>query len=205
MLENNCPYGDDDLVVAAYLAGRLSTAKTEAFEAHSFGCDRCFGELQRATELRAANQERLATGNRAHYPVPRSRIWPSLAVAATVALAIGVWISTPLVDDEELVVEPVYRDTGDDEAEKAVLHLTIERNGDSVSLSWTGVQGVDQYQLRILTEAGDPVFEQLTSHSSIELSAVKWQGAGAPGKFYVQVIALDQLRQIIVQSDFEPL
>jgi hypothetical protein len=207
MSENNCPYGDDSLVVADYLAGRLSTAKTEAFEAHTFGCDRCFEELQRAAELRAANQNQVASDAHMHRPVARSRwvSWPSLAVAATVVLAIGVWYATPVNDDAEVPLEPVYRDGADSTTSGQGLRLAVERNDDTVSFSWTEVPGADQYQLQVLTESGDPVFEQQTQGTSIELSATTWQGSDATGKFYGQVIALDELRQVIVKSDFELL
>jgi hypothetical protein len=205
MLESNCPYGGESLVVADYLAGRLSAAKTQAFEAHSFGCDRCFGELQRAVELRAAGHDRLSTETHDRQPVARSRrvMWPSLGLAATVALAVGVWFARPLVD--ETPMEPVYRDVGDDTGGEQGLRLAVDPNDDGVSLSWVPVQGADRYEVRVFTEGGDPVFEQQTSRTSIELSAAEWQEAGRPGRFYVQLIALDELRQIIVQSDFEPL
>lgn len=207
MSENNCPYGDDSLVVADYLAGRLSAAKSDAFEAHSFGCERCFAELQRAAELRAVNQDQAVRGAHVHRPVARPRwvSWPSLAVAATVVLAIGVWYATPIVDDAEIPLEPVYRDGEVSTDSGQGLHFAIERNGGTVSFSWTEVPGADQYQLRIFSASGDPVFEQQVQGTSIELSAATWQDTAAPGKFYGQVIALDELRQVIFQSGFEPL
>jgi hypothetical protein len=207
MPENNCPYGDDSLVIADYLAGRLSPAKTEVFEAHSFGCDRCFAELQRASELRAANEDRLASDAHQRRPVARSSwvSWPSLAVAATVVLAIGVWYASPIIDDAEIPLEPVYRDGEDSAASGQNLRLIVERNDNIVSFSWTEVPGADQYQLRVFTESGDPVFEQQTQGTSIELPETSWQDTNTPGKFYGQVIALDELRQVIVQSGFEPL
>ncbi|MEX2126086.1 MAG: hypothetical protein WD795_19505 [Woeseia sp.] len=206
MLESNCPYGDESLVVADYLAGRLSRAKTQAFEAHSFGCERCFGELQRAVEVRAAGHDkRSAEVHEQPVSRPGRIIWPSLGLAATVALALGVWVAAPLLDEAETPVEPVYRDAGDDAGGVQGLRLAVERNDDRVALDWAPVQGADQYEVRIFTEGGDPVFERQTSRTSIELSAAEWQEADPPGKFYGQVIALDELRQIIVQSGFEPL
>ena len=207
MSENNCPYGDDSLVVADYLAGRLSAANTEDFEAHSFGCERCFTELQRAAELRAANQGRIASDAHENRPVARSPwvSWPSLAVAATVVLAIGLWYATPIVDDAKMPLEPVYRDGEDSTASGQGLRLAVERRGNIVSMSWTEVAGADQYRLRVFTESGDPVFEQPVQGTSIELSTATWQDADALGNFYGQVIALDALRQVIVQSGFEPL
>lgn len=207
MSEYNCPYGDDSLVVADYLAGRLSQAKTEAFEAHSFGCERCFEELQRAAELRAASQDRIASVAHMHHRAARSRwvSWPSLAVAATVVLAMGVWYATPVIDDADVPLEPVYRDGAGSTTSGQGMRLAVSRNDDTMYFSWTEVPGADQYQLRVFTESGDPVFEQQTHGTSIELSAATWQGTDAAGKFYGQVIALDELRQVIVQSDFELL
>lgn len=207
MSENNCPYGDESLVVADYLAGRLSAAQAEAFEAHSFACERCFGELRRATELRAAVQDRLSTDAHDHLPTARTRSvsWPPLAVAASFVLAIGVWYAIPVINDAEVPLEPVYRDGEDNTASGKGLRLLVEHSDNIVSLKWPEVQGADQYQVRVFTESGDPVFEQQTRATSIEISAASWEDTNVPDKFYGQVIALDELRQVIVQSGFEPI
>ena len=125
--------------------------------------------------------------------------------SALVVLAIGVWYATPITDDVEVPLEPVYRDGEDSTAGGQGLHLAVEQNGSTLSFSWSEVPGADQYRLRIFTESGDPVLEQQVQGTSIELSAATWQDTAAPGKFYGQVIALDELRQVIVQSGFEPL
>jgi hypothetical protein len=207
MLDSNCPYGDDSLIVADYLARRLSRAKSEAFEAHSFGCERCFAELQRATELRAAGHDRSSSEAHGRQPYSRSRraIWQTLGVAATIVLAVGVWFALPQVDDTPTPSEPVYRDADDFPGGRTGLSLEVGRIEDGFSLSWAPVAGVDEYEVRVFTENGDPVFEQRTRRTSIELTGAQWREAGSGNKFYGQVIALDELRQTIMLSDFEPL
>ena len=195
----NCPYGDS-LVVADYLAGRLGAAQAQAFEAHTFDCDRCFTELQQATELRAvaaSDRTAEAAGSRSA-PRPHWLAWPALGLAAAVALALGVWFTQPVTDRPPLPAETVFRDAAQNRGE---LPLEISRKGDSVILSWPPVQQADRYSVRIWSEAGEPLFEQDATGRSIELSAtgVRTQGV------YVQVVAVDELQQTIARSELVPL
>jgi hypothetical protein len=120
-------------------------------------------------------------------------------------LAVGVWFALPQVDDTPTPSEPVYRDADDFSGGETGLSLDVRRMEDGLSLSWAPVAGVDEYEVRVFTEDGDPVFEQKTRSTSIELTEAQWLEAGSGNKFYGQVIALDELRQTIVLSDFEPL
>lgn len=190
----HCPYGDESFVVADYLAGRLSEADASAFEEHSFACDRCFDELQRATELKAAEP--------APAPPRRTRAisWQPLALAAAVVLGVGIWLARPVIDAPP---GPVYRDGGD--AAATVLPLTVARGGERVTLSWEPLEDADVYEVRVFDEAGNPVFEKQTAAPALEISAAEWRSDAGTGPFYAQVIALDELRQTIARSDFEPL
>ncbi|MFW6202615.1 MAG: zf-HC2 domain-containing protein, partial [Gemmatimonadota bacterium] len=66
MTEKSCTRAEPDAVgddvVEDYVAGRLSEAEAEAFEAHYFECDACWGRVRGALELYAAFSERPAAG-----------------------------------------------------------------------------------------------------------------------------------------------
>jgi CHAT domain-containing protein len=84
--------------VSRYVTEQLPEAEAEAFEKHYFGCERCWNEVQRATEIRAALAGSAAAPKPS--PVPASVVrgpwtnWRFLAAAAAVA---GVAIATLLV------------------------------------------------------------------------------------------------------------
>ena len=46
-----CEYAERDDVITEYVEGTLSGDAREAFEAHFFGCDRCFAQLQMTEKL----------------------------------------------------------------------------------------------------------------------------------------------------------
>lgn len=46
-----CEYAERDEVIVEYVEGTLSGDAREAFEAHFFGCDRCFAQLQMTEKL----------------------------------------------------------------------------------------------------------------------------------------------------------
>ena len=196
----DCPYGDESLVVADYLAGRLPRAQARAFEAHSFGCDRCFGELQRATELRAT-AEAHAAGTAATRPAARGGrfAWPAVGLAAAVALAVGIWIAQPITDRPDA---PVYRDAAQS---GEILPVEFSRSEDSVALSWPAVDGADRYSVRVWSETGELLLEEDATEPSIELAERHWQDAAGTDPVYVQVLAMDELQQVIVRSELAPL
>ncbi len=77
-------------IIDSYLAGRLSDADREAFEAHYFECDECFAEVEVAERLRAGIRavERGATRTQRPRSGGSGRLaW--LALAATIALAVA--------------------------------------------------------------------------------------------------------------------
>src|SRR5207244_1830986 len=50
----DCNSVEEQDLVSQYVGRKLSPEEAEAFEEHYFGCDRCWAEVQGATELRAA-------------------------------------------------------------------------------------------------------------------------------------------------------
>jgi CHAT domain-containing protein len=89
----DCNSVEEQDLVSQYVGRKLSPEEAEAFEEHYFGCDRCWAEVQRATELRAALAEKKAT-DAAASPV-QARVIPGpwrngalLAIAAAIAVGI---------------------------------------------------------------------------------------------------------------------
>lgn len=195
-----CPYGDESFVVADYLAGRMSRPDTRAFEAHSFGCDRCFHELQRALELRAADAPMKAAPAAPAVPPVWGR-WRALGLAAAVFLAVGVWLAQPLTEQPPAVPEPVYRDAVEAGEGRLAIRLEASRDGETVTLSWPPVQGAERYTVRVWTEAGEPIVEQQTSELSLVLPAASSRGPAVRDELYAQVLALDELQQVVGSSE----
>jgi CHAT domain-containing protein len=88
----DCNSVEEQDLVSQYVGRKLSPEEAEAFEEHYFGCDRCWAEVQRATELRAALQKSASDAKEmAPEPVPPRvirgpwRNWGLLAAAAAVA------------------------------------------------------------------------------------------------------------------------
>jgi tetratricopeptide (TPR) repeat protein len=81
-----------------YVDGRLSEEERTAFENHYFACDACFGDVE---SLQAARGEGTSAASAAG-PVaaaPRARAWWPVAIAAVLAMTIGV-VVWPLLKRE---------------------------------------------------------------------------------------------------------
>jgi CHAT domain-containing protein/tetratricopeptide (TPR) repeat protein len=93
----DCTAVEEQDLVSRYVTRKLSPEESEAFEEHYFGCDRCWSEVQRATELRAALESGAGLGQKPDEalksaPVIRGpwRTWVPLAAAAGIAVAVGL-------------------------------------------------------------------------------------------------------------------
>jgi CHAT domain-containing protein len=94
-------------LVSRYIGQKLSPEEAEAFEEHYFGCDRCWEEVQAATEVRAALSGKVASqlekgaGTPEQAPVIRGpwrnpALLAAAAAGAVIALAgIFVWRAAP--------------------------------------------------------------------------------------------------------------
>ena len=93
----DCAFVEEQDVVSRYVGRKLSPEEAEAFEEHYFSCERCWAEVQAATELRAALEEKATGLPETSGLAPQSsrviqgpwRTWAPLAAAAAIAFAIG--------------------------------------------------------------------------------------------------------------------
>ncbi|MGH7658286.1 MAG: zf-HC2 domain-containing protein, partial [Gemmatimonadales bacterium] len=76
-----CELVDQNELDRRYLEGRLSEEEAAAFEAHYFGCDRCWELVKGGAAVRAA------LDHDTRVPAPRERAWwKPLAIAAGLAI-----------------------------------------------------------------------------------------------------------------------
>ena len=94
--ELDCVFVEENDFVSRYVAEKLSPEEAEAFEQHYFGCERCWGEVRQATEVRAT-LSKVGVGIRESASgAPVSRVvrgpWrrPAFLVAAAAAAAAAV-------------------------------------------------------------------------------------------------------------------
>ncbi len=177
---------------AAYLAGRLSAADAEAFEAHYFACDRCWMLVQQAAEVRAALSDRPGSGI---VPTARTRgsrlrrLIPLLAAAAVI-LAVELWLRPSAPPPTA-----IYR--GGDSSLRAVARATVE----SLGVSWERRAGVGTYRVRLFGADG----RLLAEHESVDTAlAVSRSVIPSGTRAYWEVDALDSLREIFAHSPLIP-
>jgi hypothetical protein len=148
-----CAQVEEGDLEARYLAGTVSPEEAEAYEAHYFGCARCWEALQRALEARSAFAPR------------RARRWrPSLplAAAATIILvAVGVWQlgSGPASAPDTL------RGSADSVA------VTVGATARTLTASWSRVAGAESYRARLFAADGGLLADRETADTSLVIRA----------------------------------
>jgi len=181
-MDSSVECGQDETVAARYLAGRLTEAEAEAFEAHYFGCGRCWGEVRTAQEVRAA----LRPGKEARSAFRRT--WMPLAAAAALVAALGTWmlVRTPTGETER-----VFR-----AGRGAELELTLSLEPAGVRVSWPAAAGVSAYRVRVVTAEGTLVTEREVSGPPVLLEKERLPAT----RLYVSVQALGPDRQVLAAS-----
>jgi len=200
----DCARIEERDLVTLYLAGRLPENEAEAFEAHYFACERCWADIQRASEIRAALGKPVLVplprpGRRARETVPSARSWRWLAAAAALALAtLGVW---QLAHRGAPPAEPVLRSgtTGS-------LPLRVEAGpGPRIELRWPSHPDAQIYVAEVFTSDGVSVWKRETPKTRVSLD----QGtlpARRPGvSLLAKVEALDAMRQVVAKSELTSL
>jgi len=178
-------------LAAAYLAGRLLPDDAAAYEAHYFGCERCWAALRRATELRAA----FATAAPATVvPIASRRFRPALAAAAVLAVALSGW----LVLGQLRTTPPGGTTRG--AADSLPLSASVETA--ELLVSWRPFAGADSYRVRLFAFDGALLYELETADTvaSVPRDSVREE----PIQLFWQVQALDALRQPVARSPITP-
>lgn len=207
--------GNRDLA-AAYVSGRLDEDAADAFEAHYFECDACWARVQRALEVRAAFREvegapangaadDEATGGgpgvggpdrgpEDAHPFRPARWWLPAAAAALlagIAFGVGDFLREPSPEADG----PVYR------GEAGTMDLYRAELGDgAVEAAWAAVPDADVYRVRLYDADGRLLAEGESTDTAVVLARPAAADASPAGSLYLQVEALDELRQVIGRS-----
>jgi len=179
-MEPQAECGFDESTAARYLAGRLTDDEAEAFEAHYFGCDRCWAEVRTARELRAALAPGAAVG------APSRRPWVPLAAAAALLAALGTWMLVRPTGGER-----VFRAGGGDE-----LEVTLSPREGDVGVSWSPAPGARAYRVRVVTADGALVTEQERAAPPVTLGKEHLPATA----LFVTVQALGPDREVLASS-----
>lgn len=158
-------------LVEGYLAGNLSEAETEAFEAHYLTCPRCQTELRLGAGIRELLPEVRTQGG-----IPkihdgkrtgkwfRRHAWIGAGAAAAAAVLIGVILLEPAGR------EPLPHREGTSETSD-VPDVETPR-GDVVAVQtfrWTAVPEADLYRVTLYDDAGDVLWQEETAASNLAL------------------------------------
>lgn len=150
-------------LIGGYELGLLSDQEKERFEEHLLECEYCFENLYKTAPIAQLIRERkLAPGqnnclNVEGGKLPRRFFLKKWALAAAGGLALTivafvfVWLRAPR--------QEAVRLRGQDDVSILVLFPVGEVTTVS-RLRWKPTAGVDSYEVRICTEAGDLIWEQ---------------------------------------------
>ena len=189
--EITCEIVDEGDLDTRYLAGRLSGDQAEAFEAHFFACEQCWGLVQQGLAVRSSYEPAASPAGSAIRPHPRRRWW-ALAAAASIAVAVvGIW---RLDDRGGQAAEDAYRGSADS--------FTVSAGAGPAELraAWTRHSGADIYRVRLYHADGTLVLQRETTDTSVTIpmdSVAARRGA----QLFWQVQALDRLRSPVAASE----
>ena len=192
-----CAQVDAQDLDARYLAGTLSDPEAEAFEAHYFGCDRCWELVHGGAEVRGAltgpgARRRPARGGL----TPRIRSSTARWMGLAAALA-GVTVGLSLWRQFRPHPEPAVR------GGSRWLPLTAEVRGDSLLAVWPSAPGAASYRLRLFTREGALLVEREVTDTTLALSSSVLPDPAHPERFFAQVQAEDRLRQPLARSTLQ--
>jgi len=189
-----CEIVDQGDLDTRYLAGQLSPEGAEAFEAHFFGCERCWELVQNGLAIRSAFAADLPARSPAFAASPRrpSWQWRGLAAAGIAVLALGVW--QVALQRDRGVPEDVFR------GESPALPVAASADSASLKAAWPRVPDADVYRVRLYRADGLMAMERETTDTSVAVPLGTSTIARDTGLFW-QVQALDHLRNPVARSD----
>jgi hypothetical protein len=193
-----------------YLAGTLSDAEAESFEAHFMECERCWALVKGGADVRAAfavpttaatTQAGALVGSGAARTKARMRWsgprWIGLA-AATLLAAFGLrqWLSRTSGPPSS-ADSTVLRGSTD------ALAITTGATPRGLEVVWRRHAGAASYRARLYTASGTVVLEREVVDTAI---AVTWSelGGARADSLYWQVQPLDHLRVPLGSSPLTP-
>lgn len=180
-----CEQVERDELDLKYLHGRLSPERAEPFEAHYFGCDRCWDLVRMGQDVWVTR------------PVPATRStrpWGLLAAAILIgALGIGLWRASTRT-------EPVAPDRLRAVPAPSALDVRALPSSTGVSAIWNIVPGAASYRVRLFTRDGGLVQEREIPDTSYAIARDSLLTPGTPGPHYWQVQALDRIGAELARS-----
>lgn len=197
-LELDCAAARDGDYVDRYVAGRLSDAEAEAFEAHYFACESCWSEVQTALEVRAA----LESQDGARIPGRmRRRDWRWMGWTAGLAAAAAAAFLFFNVGSDGGPGGP------DDVFRGGATTVSVEARALDGALvaEWAAVPDADIYVARIYTEDGRLLYEREVSTPRVEVATAELMDQGSFAVVYWRIEALDSLRQPVARSSLVPV
>lgn len=195
--EITCEIVDGGDLDTRYLAGKLSPEGAEAFEAHFFGCERCWGLVHQGLAVRSAFQPDASLAGSSSRPVSHqpsaARRWWGLAAAAGIAtVAFGVWGVGSRSEDPK--PEDVLR------GDRAPFVLVPAADPAALTATWPRVTDADVYRVRLYAPDGTLEMERELSDTTVVLVRDSLQML-AGGEVFWEVQALDRLRNPIARSE----
>ncbi len=188
-----CEVVDESDLDTRYLAGRLTQEQAEAFEAHFFGCERCWGLVQQGLAVRSALGASAALEIEHPERVPKNgrAAWWGLAAAAGIAAAVGIWRLGP---PQREPAEGVFRGNTDS------FTIAATANPAALGAAWKRQPGADAYRIRLYRSDGTLVLEREGADTSIAVP-VDSIPATRGAELFWQVQALDRLRSPVAASE----
>jgi anti-sigma factor RsiW len=192
-----CELVDEADLDTRYLAGRLTPDEAEAFEAHFFGCERCWGLVQGGLEVQSAFGSQAATPASASVaaasPTMPRRWWGLAAAAGIVLAALGVWRLGSF--SQAPMPEDVFR------GGESPFVVTPGVTAKVLTAVWPSLPEADLYQVRLYAADGLVAAERQTTDTTLSL-LVDSLGAIRPGtEVFWQVQAFDRLRKPVARSE----
>lgn len=181
-----------------YVAGRLPDPEAEAFEAHYFGCETCWQDLQSALQARAALVSQATIRGR---PPSGGRAWrwigwtTGIAAAAAAAFLIFNIGSNGGPGGPE----DVFRGS------RTAIQVQTSAADGAIVATWAAVPDADIYVARVYSEDGGLLYERETAAARAEVTRADLARADDLAVVYWRVVALDSLRQPVARSPLVPV
>lgn len=173
-----CEQVDQQELDTRYVRGQLDAARSEAFEAHYFACDRCWELVRAGNQVRAARSASPRQGFRS------SRVW-WIAAAAALAAVVGASVLREWRTERSETVETLRSGSGD------LAPPVAGADGTRLTVSWRPMTEAGSYRVRLFGGDGAMLLERELTDTTFSVARDS-VAAAAPSMVW-QVHALDRL------------